>query len=242
MKKQYKVDKKLKRKRIVVMIMLSIFFIALLFMILLTQTTLFTIKNINIENNNVIEKEKIILASGITRGENIFKINKKTIEKNLLNHPYIKTATIKTKFPDSINIDITERKETLVYDNNGNYIYIDNEGVILNNLSTKKDKNIPILESDDKLDPKEDEYISNILKLLNEHNKNKYEFNIEKIIKQNKHTTLVLSSGIKVALEGVNDIEYKLGFIEKIVNDLEEKNIRAKEIQFNRGKNPIVVK
>ncbi|MGO1369345.1 cell division protein FtsQ/DivIB [Senegalia sp. (in: firmicutes)] len=242
MKKQYKVDKKLKKKRIVVMIMLSIFFIALLFMILLTQTTLFTIKNINIENNNVIEKEKIILASGITRGENIFKINKKTIEKNLLNHPYIKTATIKTKFPDSINIDITERKETLVYDNNGNYIYIDNEGVILNNLSTKKDKNIPILESDDKLDPKEDEYISNILKLLNEHNKNKYEFNIEKIIKQNKHTTLVLSSGIKVALEGVNDIEYKLGFIEKIVNDLEEKNIRAKEIQFNRGKNPIVVK
>lgn len=242
MKKQYKVDKKLKRKRIVVMIMLSIFFIALLFMILLTQTTLFTIKNINIENNNVIEKEKIILASGITRGENIFKINKKTIEKNLLNHPYIKTATIKTKFPDSINIDITERKETLVYDNNGNYIYIDNEGVILNNLSTKKDKNIPILESDDKLDPKEDEYISNILKLLNEHNKNKYEFNIEKIIKQNKHTTLVLSSGIKVALDGVNDIEYKLGFIEKIVNDLEEKNIRAKEIQFNRGKNPIVVK
>ncbi|MGO1819630.1 MAG: cell division protein FtsQ/DivIB [Senegalia sp. (in: firmicutes)] len=242
MKKQYKVDKKLKKKRIVVMIMLSIFFIALLFMILLTQTTLFTIKNINIENNNVIEKEKIILASGITRGENIFKINKKTIEKNLLNHPYIKTATIKTKFPDSINIDITERKETLVYDNNGNYIYIDNEGVILNNLSTKKDKNIPLLESDDKLDPKEDEYISNILKLLNEHNKNKYEFNIEKIIKQNKHTTLVLSSGIKVALEGVNDIEYKLGFIEKIVNDLEEKNIRAKEIQFNRGKNPIVVK
>ena len=242
MKKQYKVDKKLKKKRIVVMIMLSIFFIALLFMILLTQTTLFTIKNINIENNNVIEKEKIILASRITRGENIFKINKKTIEKNLLNHPYIKTATIKTKFPDSINIDITERKETLVYDNNGNYIYIDNEGVILNNLSTKKDKNIPILESDDKLDPKEDEYISNILKLLNEHNKNKYEFNIEKIIKQNKHTTLVLSSGIKVALEGVNDIEYKLGFIEKIVNDLEEKNIRAKEIQFNRGKNPIVVK
>lgn len=242
MKKQYKVDKKLKRKRIVVMIMLSIFFIALLFMILLTQTTLFTIKNINIENNNVIEKEKIILASGITRGENIFKINKKTIEKNLLNHPYIKTATIKTKFPDSINIDITERKETLVYDNNGNYIYIDNEGVILNNLSTKKDKNIPILESDDKLDPKEDEYISNILKLLNKHNKNKYEFNIEKIVKQNKNTTLVLSSGIKVALDGVNDIEYKLGFIEKIVNDLEEKNIRAKEIQFNRGKNPIVVK
>ncbi|MGO1652605.1 cell division protein FtsQ/DivIB [Senegalia sp. (in: firmicutes)] len=242
MKKQYKVDKKLKRKRIVVMIMLSIFFIALLFMILLTQTTLFTIKNINIENNNVIEKEKIILASGITRGENIFKINKKTIEKNLLNHPYIKTATIKTKFPDSINIDITERKETLVYDNNGNYIYIDNEGVILNNLSTKKDKNIPILESDDKLDPKEDEYISNILKLLNKHNKKKYEFNIKKIIKQNKNTTLVLSSGIKVALDGVNDIEYKLGFIEKIVNDLEEKNIRAKEIQFNRGKNPIVVK
>ncbi|MGO1371646.1 MAG: cell division protein FtsQ/DivIB [Senegalia sp. (in: firmicutes)] len=242
MKKQYKVDKKLKRKRMVVMIMLSIFFIALLFMILLTQTTLFTIKNINIENNNVIKKEKIILASGITRGENIFKINKKTIEKNLLNHPYIKTATIKTKFPDSINIDITERKETLVYDNNGNYIYIDNEGVILNNLSTKKDKNIPILESDDKLDPKEDEYISNILKLLNEHNKKKYEFNIKKIIKQNKSTTLVLSSGIKVALDGVNDIEYKLGFIEKIVNDLEEKNIRAKEIQFNRGKNPIVVK
>lgn len=242
MKKQYKVDKRLKRRKIIIISMISVFLIALLFIILLTQTTLFNIKNIYIEGNNVVEKEKIILASGVTKGENIFKINKKTIKENLLNHPYIKNVNIKTNLPDGINIKISERKETLVYNDNENYIYIDNEGYILNNLSKPKNKNVPILESDEKIDIKEDKYISNILKLLNNHNKKNYDFKINSIIKKNKNTTLVLSSGIKVALGGLNDIEYKLGFIEKIVKDLEGKNILAKEIQFNRGKNPIVVK
>lgn len=242
MKNKYKVDKKLKRRKIVITSMITVLLISLLFIILLTQTTFFDIKNIYIEDNNVIEDEKIILASGITKGESIFKINKSTIKKNLLNHPYIKDVDIKTKLPDGMKIKVSERKETLVYNDSGNYIYIDNEGFILNNLSKPKNKDIPILESDKRLNPKKDKYIFNILNLLNNHNKKNYDFKIEKIIKENKNTTLVLSSGINVALGGLNDIEYKLGFIEKIVKDLNEKNILAKEIQFNRGKNPIVVR
>jgi len=78
--------------------------------------------------------------------------------------------------------------------------------------------------------------------LLNNYNEKEYSYKIKTIIEQDKNTTLVLNSGINVALDGLNDIKYKLEFIEKIVKDLDEKNITAKRIKFDKGKNPIVIK
>ncbi|WP_165442918.1 cell division protein FtsQ/DivIB [Senegalia massiliensis] len=250
MEKKYKVDKKIKKKRVLVMTMIILLLISLLFFILFTQTTLFHIKNIDIKGKSELEDEKIILASGIVKGENIFKINKKTIVENLTNHPYIKAAKVDMKLPDTVVVNIQERREVIVYNNNGNYIYIDKEGFVLNTLSKLKNKNIPLLETtqsieyelNKKINFKNNNYISEVLKLLNNYNKEEYSYEISKIIEQEKNTTLVLNSGINVALDGLNDIKYKLEFIEKIVKDLDEKDISAKQIKFDKGKNPIVIK
>lgn len=250
MTREARVDKKLKRKRRLTLFIISLLLLAILFIILLTQTTFFDIKNIDIKGNSIIEEEKILLASGVNMGENIFKIDIDKLEENLLRHPYIKEVTIKRWLPDGIKIQVSERKETLVYHNNGSYIYIDNEGYVLNVLSEFKNKKIPLLESDLKLSAKTSEkvdyetfpQIKEILDMLNICNKNKYSFEISSILQENEDITLVLNSGTNVALGRLNEIEYKLRLIDTIVNDLQKKEILAKEILLNKGKNPIIVK
>ncbi|MBS4540084.1 FtsQ-type POTRA domain-containing protein [Clostridium sp. D2Q-11] len=250
MGRESRVDRKVKKKKRLTLLILSLLLLAILFIIVLTQTTFFHIKNIDIEGNNVLNDEKVLLASGLNIGENVFKIDIDTAENNLLRHPYIKDVEINRRFPDRVNVELKERKETLVYNNNGTYIYIDNEGYVLNILSELKEKQLPILKSDEKIIVKTSEKINfekfapikKILQMLNLCNKNKYSFVIQSIVQKEDDITLVLNSGTNIAFGRLNDIEYKLRLIDEIVNDLQKKEILAKEIHLNKGKNPIIVK
>lgn len=250
MTKEVKVDNKLKRKKRITILIITILLLSILFIVLLTQTTFFHVKNIEVNGNFSIEKDKVLTALGINKGENIFRLSIDDIEDNLLRHPYIKQVKIDRKFPNKVMINLVERKETLVYEMNDTYIIMDNEGYVLNILSEFKNNEIPSLKSDKPLEVKTSEkvdfenysWLKETLNLLNFCNKNNFSFNITSILLENQDITLVLNSGIYIAFGGLNDIEYKLRLTNEIVNDLQKKEIFAKEIQLNKGKNPIIVK
>lgn len=250
MTKEVKVDNKLKRKKRIIVLLITILLLSILFIVLLTQTTFFHVKEIEVNGNFFIEKDKVLTASGINNGENIFRLSIDDIEDNLLRHPYIKQVKIDRKFPNKVMINLVERKETLVYEMNGTYIIMDNEGYVLNILSEFKNKEITSLKGDIQLEVKTSEkvdfekysWLKETLNLLSFCNDNDFSFNITSILLENKDITLVLNSGTYIAFGGLNDIEYKLRLTNEIVNDLQKKEIFAKEIQLNKGKNPIIVK
>lgn len=97
----------------------------------------FNIKTIDVINNQNISKEQIINSSGILINENMFKISTNEVEKSILTNPYIENVKVKRKFYDKIEIDVQERIATIMLEYGNSYIYINNQGYILE-ISTNK--------------------------------------------------------------------------------------------------------
>lgn len=104
---------------------------------------IFNIKTIEVINNYNISKDQIINSSGILINENMFKISINGAEKSILNNPYIENVKIKRKLSNKIEIDIQERIATLMLEYGNSYIYINNQGYILEISNNKLDA--PIL-------------------------------------------------------------------------------------------------
>lgn len=103
----------------------------------------FNINTVSVADNEKIDKEAIINLSGIEIGQNIFRINKREITKNLEKNGYIEDVKIKRKLPDEVELIIKERQATYLIEYGNGFVYINNQGYILEISSEKK--NIPLI-------------------------------------------------------------------------------------------------
>ena len=75
----------------------------------------FIIKNIEISGARHIDKDDIIKIINTYNNVNIFKINTKNIYREIKNNTWIKKASIKTIYPDTIKILLTEKKPVAIW-------------------------------------------------------------------------------------------------------------------------------
>ncbi|MBQ9298214.1 MAG: FtsQ-type POTRA domain-containing protein [Clostridia bacterium] len=92
---------------------------------------LFEVEKLETEGNNKVASEEIINLSEIEIGENIFLVRNNTAINKILKNPYIEEVKINKQLPDKIVIKIKERKPTFYIESEGKYIYINNQGYIL---------------------------------------------------------------------------------------------------------------
>lgn len=104
---------------------------------------IFNIEKIAVSGNSVVTAEELISLSGVETGENIFRINKKEIQKSIKQNGYVENVTIKRKLPSTIEISIEERQASFMIQYGSGYVYINNQGYILEINNAKKQ--IPIL-------------------------------------------------------------------------------------------------
>ena len=104
---------------------------------------IFNIKEISVSGNAQISSQTIISLSSLTIDQNIFNFRISEIVDNIKENAYIDSVKVSRKFPDTVDIEVEERVTTfmLVYGNA--YVYINNQGYILEITSEKGDH--PIL-------------------------------------------------------------------------------------------------
>lgn len=107
------------------------------------HTRLFGVKNIVIINNNHLTEEEIISMSGVNQGDNIYKRSSKEIKDSLFENAYIEDATIKKKLPNTIEINIVERNINYMIQFSDTYVYLNNQGYMLEQTTEKA--NVPII-------------------------------------------------------------------------------------------------
>ena len=105
---------------------------------------LFNIKEVTVKGNEKISENEIISLSEIEKGENTFKINKIKAIKNIKQNPYIESVQIKRNLPSEVEIIIQERKASFILEYGDNFVYINNQGYILEISSEKLD--LPIIQ------------------------------------------------------------------------------------------------
>lgn len=136
--------RKLNSKKIIISIIILLF-IALGGTIYYLTTPVFNIANIEVYGNEKNSTETYISLSKINLGTtNIFAITNNSVGKNIKENSYVKEVEMKRKLPNTIQLYITERKVAYQIEYTGKYIYIDDQGYILEISEDKKD--VPVIK------------------------------------------------------------------------------------------------
>lgn len=248
MKKKKISKRRLKKKKRIRKFLLFVIMIISLYLFTF-KTDFFNIKNIEVLGNKKISYEQIVKASMSIKGENIFKTNIKKGKENLEKLSYLKNCTIKRNLPREIIIEIEERQELAILAYNNSYIYIDREGYILTIEEKKGESKLPEISG---LELKGLEPGDNIFDMLDIANAEEFiayseELKLISYMKyinflDEKNIMIELNDEIKVAFGPLDNVKYKLSFLYKILEDIDEKDIQIKQILFNKGSSPIIIR
>ena len=125
-----KQDPKKKRKiRIIKWTLIIILFgvaIALFMM-----SSIFNIKEIVVINNSKVSTQEIINLSTLATDINMFKITNKAIRDGIKTNAYIENVDIKRNIDGTVTLDIKERQATYMLKFANAYVYINNQGYML---------------------------------------------------------------------------------------------------------------
>lgn len=111
--------------------------------ILLLCSPIFDIRSIEVSGNLKNSKEKIISFSGLELHTNIFKFNKGLVKEKIKENAYIENVEVTRKLPSTVQIEIEEREARYMLQFADSYVYINNQGYMLEISNEKLD--IPIL-------------------------------------------------------------------------------------------------
>lgn len=122
--------KRRKKKKIKKLFMLFIMLLSICVTLCL-KLPYFNIMNIQVNGNKNISIKEVIALSNIKVGNNIFYLNLKESENNILSNPYISTVTVTRKLPATLIISVKEREAVFYNTKDSKYFIIDKAGVAL---------------------------------------------------------------------------------------------------------------
>lgn len=122
-------QKRMKKFKVVKYILLVLLFIGGCIYIALSP--IFNIKAITVVGNEKISTEQIISLSKIEKQTNLFQYKKSDIKQNVKQNAYIDTVSISRRYPDTIQITVTERKPAYILEFANTYVYMSSQGYLL---------------------------------------------------------------------------------------------------------------
>lgn len=201
---------------------------------------LFNIKEINVTGNSKLSKEEIISLSELKTDENTFKVSKKNIKNKVKANAYIENVKIRRKLPDKVEIIVVERVATYMIPFANSYIYINNQGYMLEITSQKAEMPAIVgistpeeeLHEGQRLISEDLVKLGEVLQIMESANANELVDLITKIDISNRQDYILTLEKEKKAIHlgDVSNLSTKMAYVKKILND--EKGVEG-EILVN---------
>jgi len=106
------------------------------------------IQKIIVENNLILDSNKIKEKLNFLYKENLFFFKTKNIVENLKNETFIKSFSIKKIYPNTLKLIIVERKPIAILQNKKKKFYISDQGSLINFIEIEAYSNLPIVFGD----------------------------------------------------------------------------------------------
>ena len=110
---------------------ISIIAIVIIGLIFTFVSPLFNIKEIKVENNNILSTEKIISLSRLKKDQNIFRFLKADVETHLKEDPYVESVKVSRELPNTVKLEVKERNRDFSVKFLNGFAFINNQGYIL---------------------------------------------------------------------------------------------------------------
>lgn len=210
-------------------------------------TPIFNITDITVTGNSVLTDKEIITASGIKKGNNLFRINKDKAEDLISSLGYVEDVKIKRKFFSRVEIEITESQEVAYVAFSGNYVGLSADGKILS-ITKSKDMRpkkavisgfaVKNVKKGKIIEGKNEEKTQIITELLSVLYDNKFISDTKKIdISDKEKLSIVLTSDTSVILGDSYQLDYKIKCLDAVLKELGE--IRGGKINVSDPSNII---
>lgn len=238
--KQQQIAIKKKKAILKIVKVLTLIIVIIGVSIYVALSPLFNIKEINVTGNSKLSKEEIISLSELKTDENTFKVSKKNIKNKVKANAYIENVKIRRKLPDKVEIIVVERVATYMIPFANSYIYINNQGYMLEITSQKAEMpaivgiSIPEeeLHEGQRLISEDLVKLGEVLQIMESANANELVDLITKIDISNRQDYILTLEKEKKAIHlgDVSNLSTKMAYVKKILND--EKGVEG-EILVN---------
>ncbi len=128
-------------------ILQSLFFIVVLVLAgyILLQSSIFSIRQIQVEGVRQLTVAEVQRLSGIPLGINTFKLNLNDVENRVALNPLVKQVAVRRSYPAKIVIKLVERQAVALVPWQGEFLALDNEGYYISRNKDLSKVNLPII-------------------------------------------------------------------------------------------------
>lgn len=103
-----------------------------------------TVSKVIVEGNRIVEANEILQFAHVKPGTPMYDLDLAAIRRDVVSNFFIKDAVVERDLPSTIRITVHERIP-LALINNGQILYVDEEGVVLPHSISKETFDLPIL-------------------------------------------------------------------------------------------------
>lgn len=221
-----KVSKK-KKKRLKILKWTSLFVLLTGALALFLLSDIFNIKEIKVRNNNKITAQEIKELSGLKENENMFKFLEMSVAQKIKQNPYIESVNIRRKLNGTVEINVTERVTTYMLITENQYVYINNQGYILEINEEKLE--LPIIsgyitenfEPGSRLAQEDLEKLNTVIQIVRTANEKELDNKITNINIENENDFLITmeGEGKLVHLGNSSNINNKFIMLKAVLED-----------------------
>lgn len=94
----------------------------------------FALQDILVEGREQTEPNEILAVMGIKQGDSIFKCDPREAKERLNKLPWVKSATVQRRLPETVYIRLVERQPLAIWQKSSKYYLIDEQGEVLDGL------------------------------------------------------------------------------------------------------------
>ena len=106
---------------------------------------IFTIKNVEVENNKVLDSKKIINELENLKGKSLLFVDREIIKSAINKFDFISSFQVKKIYTKTIRIKIFEKKPVAIYIEEKNKFYISEKGDLIKYIEIDYYNNLPLL-------------------------------------------------------------------------------------------------
>lgn len=98
----------------------------------------FKVRGLMIDGRHYTTRAELKSVLGVEKGASIFSYNLKEMQQGLTQLPWVKTAIVERRLPDTIYVKLQERQPVAIFQKDGKLALVDSEGAILADKNLKE--------------------------------------------------------------------------------------------------------
>ena len=136
--------KKISRGLILLAFMTFLFYLGLILVNWINQSTTLNLSDVIVNGNRLLETDEVLSLISVKQEQNITNIDLLEIQKSIESHHYIEMAFVSRKFPSTLQINIVEREPVALI--SGSELFaVDQNGILLPRTKPQALSGLPVI-------------------------------------------------------------------------------------------------